>query len=61
MRGPDFIRGFVDGGGVSDRRLRDRIRKLVKEGRLVEFKAAGERSSAKSYSLPEDQDEEFAE
>ena len=55
MRGPDLVRGFVEGMGASGRAVRDAVRALVKDGKLVEFVADDDRKSrAKSYRLPDE-------
>jgi len=55
MRGTELIDGFVQGAGASDRWVRERIRALVKAGRLVEYIApADARTRAKSYRLADE-------
>lgn len=59
VRGPDLIRGFVDGMGARERSVRDAVRALVKAGRLVEFIAdEDQKAGAKSYRLPDEGPEE---
>jgi hypothetical protein len=54
IRGPDLIRGLVEGCGAGERSVRERIRVLVKEGRLIDFVAEADRATrAKSYMLPD--------
>jgi hypothetical protein len=50
-RGTDLITGFVQGAGTSDRWVRERIRGLVKEGKLLEFVPPEEKKGAKWYKV----------
>jgi len=59
IRGPDLVRGLVEGCGAGERSVRERIRSLVKEGRLMEFVAEADRATrAKSYMLPDSQEDQ---
>lgn len=52
-RGPELVQGFVEGAGASERWVRERIRALVKDGRIEEYIAdLDRRSGAKTYRLP---------
>lgn len=54
IRGPDLVRGLIEGCGAGERSVRERIRALVKDGRLNEFVAEADRATrAKSYRLPD--------
>ncbi len=56
IKGTDLISGFVDGAGASDRWVRERIRALVKAGRLISFVAPEDRkTNAKSYRLADEE------
>ena len=59
IRGPDLVRGMVEGCGAGERSVRERIRALVKEGRLFEFVAEADRATrAKSYRLADSEEDE---
>ena len=54
IRGPDLVRGLIEGCGAGERSVRERIRALVKDGRLNDFVAEPDRATrAKSYRLPD--------
>jgi len=57
MRGTELIDGFVHGAGAGERSTRERVRALVKAGRLIEYVAAADlqKRKAKSYRLPDDE------
>jgi hypothetical protein len=56
MRGPDLVRGFVQGAGFGERSTRERVRELVKAGRLIKYVAPeDQRTQASSYRLPDEQ------
>ena len=55
-RGPDLVRGFVEGSGASERAVRNALRALVADNRLVEFITDEDRKAgAKSYRLPDEE------
>jgi hypothetical protein len=59
IRGPDLVRGLIEGCGAGERSVRERIRSLVKEGRLTEFVAEADKATrAKSYTLPNAEEDE---
>ncbi len=59
IRGPDLVRGLVEGCGAGERSIRERIRALVKEGRLFEFVAQPDRATrAKSYRLVDSEEDQ---
>jgi len=59
IRGPDLVRGLIEGCGAGERSVRERIRSLVKEGRLTEFVAEADRAArAKSYRLADSEENE---
>ncbi len=56
VRGKDLIQGFIEGEGARERPVRDALRALVADGRLVEFIADEDRKAgAKSYRLPDEE------
>lgn len=56
IKGTDLIPGFVGGAGASDRWVRERIRALVKAGRLISYVAPEDRkTNAKSYRLADEE------
>jgi hypothetical protein len=59
IRGPDLVRGLVEGCGAGERSVRERIRSLVREGKLIEFVAEADRATrAKSYRLADSEEDE---
>ena len=59
IRGPDLVKGLVEGCGAGERSVRERIRSLVKEGRLMEFVAEADRATrAKSYRLADSEEDQ---
>jgi hypothetical protein len=59
IRGPDLVRGLIEGCGAGERSVRERIRALVKEGKLIDFVAEADRiTRAKSYRLPNAEEDE---
>jgi len=60
IRGTDLIAAFVQGAGVSERWIRERIRALVKDNRLEDFIPSEEKYNAKWYRI-RDVDEAFEE
>jgi hypothetical protein len=59
IRGPDLVNGLIEGCGAGERSVRERIRALVKEGKLLPFVAEADRATrAKSYRLADSQEDE---
>ena len=59
IRGPDLVNGLIEGCGAGERSVRERIRSLVKEGRLVPFIAEADKATrAKSYRLADSEGDE---
>jgi hypothetical protein len=59
IRGPDLVNGLMEGCGAGERSVRERIRSLVKEGRLIPFIAEADKATrAKSYRLPDSEEDE---
>jgi hypothetical protein len=59
IRGPDLVRGLVQGCGAGERSVRERIRALGKEGKLIDFVAEADRvTRAKSYRLTDSEEDE---
>jgi len=52
-RGPDLVMAFVQGCGAGERTIRERLRALVKDSRLIEYVAPADKNiHAKTYALP---------
>ncbi len=57
IRGTELVEIVRGNAGASERTVKDRIRELVKDGRLIEFIADEDRAKrAKSYRLPEEEE-----
>jgi hypothetical protein len=57
MRGPQLVEVVRSSTGASPRTVKDRLRQLVKDGRVVEYQPPQERTRAKWYRLPEEDEE----
>ncbi len=56
IRGTELIAGFVQGAGASERWIRQRVRALVTDQKLVEDVPPNEKKGAKWYRIPDDRE-----
>lgn len=57
FRGPELLAAFQEGSGASQRSIRERLRELVKGGKLIQYEA-DPKSRALTYALPNKEAEE---
>jgi len=57
FRGPELVKAFIEGSGAGQRSIRERLRELVQDGKLIQYEA-DPKSRALTYALPRKEEEE---